>query len=134
MQLRTPGRGARTLFRSTTVGLALIGFCGSARAGDYLLDPNYAGTNGAPSGQYAGVYNTIVAALAGTGSISSGASATNPNRLFIEPGTYNTANVTGVSLSNSKNNIALIGMTGNPDDVVITSTLDAAPPAARRCS
>jgi pectinesterase len=97
----------------------------SVRAADYLLDPNYSGTNGAPSGQYAGVYNTIVAALAQTGSINSGASASSPNRLFIKPGTYDTASVTGVSLSNSKNNLALIGMTGNPNDVVITSTLDS---------
>src|SRR5581483_946287 len=97
----------------------------SARAADYLLDPNYSGTNGAPQGQYAGVYNSIVAALAQTGSINSGASASNPNRLFIMPGTYDTAAVTGVSLSNSKSNIALIGTTANPNDVVITSTLDS---------
>ncbi|HEY2761821.1 MAG TPA: pectinesterase family protein, partial [Pirellulales bacterium] len=54
-----------------------------------------------------------------------GASATNPNILQIAPGTYNTAITTGVSLSNSKNNIALIGLSSNPDDVVITSTLDS---------
>ena len=58
--------------------------------------------------------------------IPAGASATNPNRLFFAPGVYNTAITTGVSLSNSRNNIALVGLTGNPDDVVITSFLDSA--------
>ena len=55
-----------------------------------------------------------------------GASASNPNRLFFAPGVYNTAITTGVSLSNSRSNIALVGLTGNPDDVVITSFLDSA--------
>src|SRR5262245_10700077 len=90
-------------------------------AADYYVDPNYAGVNGAPYNGYAGAYNTVAAALGSSG-IPSGASAANPNRLFFAPGVYNTANVTGVSLSNSRNNIALIGLTNNPDDVVITST------------
>ncbi len=55
-----------------------------------------------------------------------GASASNPNRLFFAPGVYNTAITTGVSLSNSRSNIALVGLSGNPDDVVITSFLDSA--------
>ncbi|HEY7087108.1 MAG TPA: pectinesterase family protein [Tepidisphaeraceae bacterium] len=93
-------------------------------AADYYVDPNYAGVNGAPFNGYAGAYNTVAAALGSSG-IPSGASAANPNRLFFAPGVYNTANVTGVSLSNSRNNIALIGLTNNPDDVVITSTLDS---------
>jgi pectinesterase len=112
-----------------------ICFCGLAlsvllsavsitQASTYLLDANYAGTEGAPSGSYAGVYRLITDALGSTG-IPSGSSASNPNTLQIAPGTYNTAITTGVSLSNSKNNIALIGLSGNPDDVVITSTLDS---------
>jgi pectinesterase len=120
----TGGRVVSPLKLAVAIGAA---FCAGqfARAGDYLVDLNYAGTNGAPYNGYAGAYNSVVAALAGTGSVNSGASAVNPNRIFFAPGTYNTANVTLASLSNSKNNIALIGMTGNPDDVVITSTLDA---------
>ena len=62
----------------------------------------------------------------------SGASAANINRIYVAPGTYNTAYDpahgvnTGVSLSSNQSNVALIGLSGNPDDVVITSTLDAA--------
>ncbi len=97
-----------------------------AVAADYLLDPNYTGVNGAAANGYAGEYNTIVAALTGTNSVPSGASASSPNRLMIEPGTYNTASVTGVSLQYSRSNVDLIGVTGNPDDVIITSTLDSA--------
>jgi pectinesterase len=96
-----------------------------AGAADYLLDPNYTGTNGAAANGYAGVYNNIVSALTGTGSVPAGASASSPNRLMIEPGTYNTASTTGVSLQYSRNNVDLIGITGNPDDVIITSTLDS---------
>jgi pectinesterase len=98
--------------------------CTRAAAADYYVDSNYAGTNGAAFGTYAGAYNSITAAL-GTGGVPSGASVANPNRVFVAPGTYNTANVTGVSLSNSKNNLVLVGTTGNPNDVVITSTLDS---------
>ena len=94
-------------------------------AGNYYIDPNFAGVEGAPFGSYAGAYKTITAALGASG-IPSGASATNPNRLYFAPGVYNTAISTGVSLSNSRNNIALVGLTGNPDDVVVTSFLDAA--------
>jgi pectinesterase len=94
------------------------------RAANYYIDPNYAGTEGAPFGSYAGAYKNIATALGSSG-IPSGASSTNPNRLFFAPGVYNTAITTGVSLSNSKNNIALVGLTGNPDDVVITSFLDS---------
>jgi pectinesterase len=96
----------------------------SARAGKYLIDANYAGVNGAAYNGYDGAYNSVVAAL-GTGGVNSGASAVNPNQIFLAPGTYNTAATTLTSLSNSKNNIALIGLTGNSDDVVITSTLDS---------
>jgi pectinesterase len=114
-----------------TVGLGLA-FCAAASASTYLIDASYAGTEGAAGNGYAAQYSTITAALgsvAGITPIPSGASAINPNLVYIAPGTYNTANdahATGVTLSNSKNNIALIGMTGNPNDVVITSTLDAA--------
>ena len=95
-----------------------------AAAAEYLVDPSYAGTNGAPFGSYAGAYNSVTAAL-GSGGVPAGASAANPNKIYFVPGTYNTAISTGVSLSNSRNNIALLGTTNNPDDVVITSFLDA---------
>jgi pectinesterase len=100
-------------------------FSSLATAADYYVDPNYAGVDGAPFNGYAGAYKTVAAALGGSG-VPSGSSASSPNRVFFAPGTYNTANVTGVSLANSRNNIALVGITGNPDDVVITSTLDSA--------
>src|SRR5262249_152221 len=103
---------------------AQLNFALPALASTYLLDANYAGVEGAPSGNFAGVYRLITDALGSSG-IPSGASASSPNILQIAPGTYNTAITTGVSLSNSKNNIALIGQTGNVDDVVITSTLDS---------
>jgi pectinesterase len=111
----------------TMVGL-LVGVGMPVQAADFLVDLNYAGVDGAPFGGYAGAYKSIVAALSNTSGVQvpNGASATLPNRIFFAPGTYNTANVTGVTLVNSRSNIALLGMTGNPDDVVITSTLDAA--------
>ena len=114
----------RKLFIAGSLGAALC-WAGSARAADYLLDPNYAGVNGAPGGGYAGVFNTIAAALGSSG-VPSGASASTPNRLVILPGTYNTASVTGISLKYTNKNVDLIGASGNPNDVVITSTLDAA--------
>src|SRR5262249_10181027 len=67
----------------------------------------------------------VAAALSASG-VPAGTSATHPNRIFFAPGVYNTANVTGVTLVNTRSNIALLGLTGNPNDVVITSTLDAA--------
>jgi hypothetical protein len=97
----------------------------AARATDYLVDSSYAGVDGAASGGYAGVYKTVTAAL-GAGGVPSGASPTNANRVYFASGTYNTANVTGVSLVSNDSNIALLSLSGNPDDVVITSTLDAA--------
>lgn len=95
----------------------------SAMAGDYYVDPNYAGANGAAYNGYAGAYNSVAAALASTGGVAAGASAANPNRIYFAPGTYN---VGTTSLSYSRANVALIGLSNNPDDVVITSTLDSA--------
>jgi pectin methylesterase-like acyl-CoA thioesterase len=104
---------------------ASVGLSASlAKGANYLVDPNWAGTNGAAGEGYTGVYNSINAAL-GTGGVPSGASSANVNRIYVSAGTYNTGNVTGTSLVNSANNIALIGLTGNAGDVVITSTLDA---------
>jgi pectinesterase len=114
------------------VGLAIassaFGISRPAVAADYLVDLNYAGVDGAPLGSYARAYKSVVAALSNSSAIAvpTGASATSPNRIFFAPGTYNTAFDTGATLVNSKSNIALLGLTGNPDDVVITSTLDAA--------
>lgn len=97
-------------------------FSTSAFAADFYVDPNYAGANGAAFNGYAGAYNSVAAALASSGGVPAGAAALNPNRLFFAPGTYN---VGTTSLSYSRANVALIGLSGNPDDVVITSTLDA---------
>jgi pectinesterase len=99
-----------------------------AHAGNYLVDGNYSGTNGAaytnPDGiTFTAAYNNVAAALASTGGVPSGSSPTSPNNIYFAPGTYN---VGTTSLSYSKNNVALIGLTGNPNDVVITSTLDSA--------
>src|SRR5882757_9704025 len=87
-----------------------------AHAANYLIAANYAGVEGAAFGSYAGAYKSIVSALNSSagGSIPAGASAANPNRIYIAPGTYNTANVTGVTLVNTRSNIALIGLSGNP--------------------
>src|SRR6478672_110385 len=102
--------------------IILTGFARAAGAAvDYYVDPNYVGANGAPYNGYAGAYNSVAAAL-GSGGVPSGASVANPNRVFFAPGTYN---VGTASLSNSKNNLVLTGITGNADDVVITSTLDS---------
>lgn len=95
-------------------------------AADYLVDPNYAGVDGAAFGGYAGAYKTINAAFASSGGVGSGASASNINRIYFANGTYNTAFTTGVSLVYNKSNVALLSLSGNADDVVITSTLDAA--------
>jgi len=111
-------------------GLSLICFAAAmslladptAKASIYYIDPNYAGVNGAAYGNYAGAYNNIDAALASSGGVPAGASASNPNYLYFAPGTYN---VGTASLSYSKANVDLVGLTGNPNDVVITSTLDS---------
>lgn len=115
---------------SRAFGLAVVftvlsaGFCEPSFAGNYYIDPNYAGVEGAPFGSYVAAYKSITTALGSSG-MPAGASASNPNRLVFAPGVYNTAITTGVSLSNSRSNIALVGLTGNPDDVVITSFLDS---------
>lgn len=109
----------------TCVVIVVVATDSFALAADYYVDLNYAGVDGAPYNSYAGAYKTVAAALGASG-VPAGASALAPNRIFFAPGVYNTANVTGVSLVNTRSNIALLGLTGNPDDVVITSTLDAA--------
>jgi pectin methylesterase-like acyl-CoA thioesterase len=93
----------------------------SANAANYYIDPNYAGVNGAPYGIYTAAYNNIDAALGASG-VPAGTSATNPNYLYFAPGTYN---VGTTSLAYSDKDVDLVGLTGNPNDVVITSTLDA---------
>jgi pectinesterase len=103
---------------------AILLYSASMKAADYYVDNNYAGVNGAPFNGYAAAYNNINAAFAAAG-VPAGASATSPNRVYFAPGTYDTAKTTGLSLTFSKNNIALLGLTGNPTDVVITSTLDS---------
>jgi pectinesterase len=95
-------------------------------AADYLVDPNYAGVDGAAFGSYAGAYKTINSAFATSGGVGSGASVSNINRIYFANGTYNTAFTTGVSLVYNKSDVALLSLSGNADDVVITSTLDAA--------
>src|SRR4051794_28300907 len=61
---------------STTTALLALAACfahaPAARAADYLVDPAYAGANGAAFGSYAGAYNSITAALA-AGGVPSGA-------------------------------------------------------------
>ncbi len=97
-------------------------------AADYLVDSSYGGVEGAAGGGYAGVYSSVVSALSDSSAVAvpSGASPLAPNRVIFAPGVYDTANVTGVSLVNSKNNIAFVNPTGNPEDVVITSFLNSA--------
>jgi pectinesterase len=127
MRNHEKGRG----FRRGLWSACLIAALGSlavpaAKASDYYVSGSYAGTNGAPytigGVNYAGAFNTINAAL---GAVGSGASPANPNRIIFAPGVYNTAISTGVSLSYSKNNVDLIGLDGNSNDVIITSTLDS---------
>jgi pectinesterase len=113
-------RNESLLILATTLGITLL--APTSNAASYLIDANYTGASGASGNGYAAQYSDIAAALT---AIPAGASASNPNRIYIAPGTYNTASTTGVSLSDSRSNLALIGMTGNPDDVVITSTLDS---------
>jgi pectinesterase len=118
-------------FIASFFSLATV-FCvsSSARASIYYVDGNYAGANGAPDGIYAAAYNSIAAAMgqvAGVTGVPSGSSATSPNYIYFAPGVYNTTTgmATPASLSYSKNNVDLVGLTGNPNDVVITSTLDS---------
>src|SRR4051794_6060170 len=97
---------------ASIVAVLALAVCGGAAFGaDYLVDPNYGGTNGAPGNGYTGQYNSLSAAFAssGSGGVPSGSVAT-PNRIFISPGTY----VAGASsFTYSASNVALIGTTGN---------------------
>jgi pectinesterase len=113
----------------TGLGLS-FGLVPSAHAGNYYVDPNYSGVNGAPYDGYAAAYNTIAAALgavSGVNGVPAGASVSNPNYLFFAAGTYNTTAgmATPASLAYSKADVDFVGLTGNPNDVVITSTLDS---------
>jgi len=119
-------KGHKALAMAVAVGAAAC-FGRTALALDYYVDPSYGGINGAaytaPNGaNYAGAYNSVAAALGASG-VSSGVSVANPNRIYFAAGTYNVGTTT---LSYSKNNVDLIGLTGNANDVVITSSLDAA--------
>src|SRR4051812_5005860 len=60
------------------VVVAAGGVAQTLRAAPYLLDINYAGTNGAPFGDYAVAYNNVSAALVLSGGIPTGASASKP--------------------------------------------------------
>jgi pectinesterase len=113
-------RNESLLILATTLGITLL--APALHAANYLIDANYTGVSGAAGNGYTAQYSDIATALA---AIPAGASASNPNRIYFAPGTYNTASTTGVSLSDSRSNLALIGLSGNPDDVVITSTLDS---------
>ncbi len=120
----TTGRrnGVKFGFLSVLSCLAVaLGMTPSASASNYYIDPNYSGVNGAPYGVYTAAYNNIDAAL-GSGGVPAGTSATAPNYLYFAPGTYNVGTST---LAYSNKNVDLVGLTGNPNDVVITSTLDA---------
>lgn len=117
-------KGQKTLAMAVAVGAAAC-LGRTALALDYYVDPSYGGTNGAAytvgGKTYSGAYNSVVAAL-GAGGVGNGASALNPNRVYFAAGTYSVGTAT---LAVSTRNLALIGLTTNPNDVVITSTLDA---------
>ncbi|HEY1683346.1 MAG TPA: pectinesterase family protein [Tepidisphaeraceae bacterium] len=102
-----------------SLSILSLAIASQARAATYYVDPNYTGTNGAAYGSYTAAYSSVAAAL---GAVPSGASATNPNYVYFAPGTYNVGSTT---LSYSKSNVDLVGLSGNANDVVITSTLDS---------
>jgi pectin methylesterase-like acyl-CoA thioesterase len=118
-----------------------VGASQAAKAANYYIDPNYSGTEGAAYTSpvtgvtYTAAFNNIVAALDGTTSISGkvpSGSAGSPNILYFAPGVYNTAYTAGnpslspgISLQYSQNYVSFVGLTGNANDVVITSTLDS---------
>ncbi|HSV12662.1 MAG TPA: pectinesterase family protein [Tepidisphaeraceae bacterium] len=107
-----------SLYRACAIAAVIVAASAQlAVATDYYLDP--AGKGGFGDGT--NTFTTIATALGSSG-VPAGSSAGTPNRLLIYPGTYN---VGTTSLSYSKANVALIGTTGNADDVVITSTLDS---------
>lgn len=124
--LRPPAPNPERIGAAGTLLIAIVALAAAAvHAADYRIDPNYSGAQGAPGGGYAGNYSSIVAALSDDSPVGvpAGASPAAPNRVILAPGLYNTAYETGRSLVNSKNNLVLLGATGDPDDVVITSTL-----------
>lgn len=101
---------------------AAAGISSACYATDYTVNPSLPQTGNN--------YQTLQAAFAG---VPSGASESNPNRIIISPGTYFTSAASGslsgdpgsASFTESANNIDLIGSTGNPNDVIITSALQA---------
>ena len=122
--IRRLGSGWGILAACIAIG-AVLGISQKAWAANYYVNGSLPGTEGAGTVNgisYTAAYNTINAALSAVGSGTSG----NPNVIYFAPGTYNTANVTGASLSYSANYVDFVGLTGNASDVVITSTLDSA--------
>jgi pectin methylesterase-like acyl-CoA thioesterase len=115
----------RALMIAATAGVSAC-FSPSAHGySDYLVDPAWGGAQGAAGLGYLGVWTSVTSAFTASTSLQGGSSMTNPNRLFIMPGTYN---VGTTFLKFSHSNVDLIGMdtvTGNNSDVVITSTLDS---------
>src|SRR5271163_61716 len=91
------GTGIRTGVRCAVVALfvgAVVFAVSAAKAGNYYIDPNYAGVSGAPyvspgGVSYTAAYNNIDSALSSTGGVPSGTSVASPNYLYFAPGTYN---------------------------------------------
>ena|GEM_PF-1664334 len=129
----------RAFMMAAAVGVAACFTSHSQGALKYLVDPTWTGSEGGttasgPDAGYAGVWNTVGApgglagAMTTTGAAlqQNGASAANPNFLYIDPGTYN---VGTTFLKYQNKNIDIVGVDSNTNtynDVVITSTLDAA--------
>jgi len=119
--------------KAAVIFTAVLGAAPIVKASNYYVDPNYTGVNGAPYGIYTAAYSNIASALGAVGGVTgvpAGTSATSPNYIYFAPGTYNTTTgmTTPQSLQYSQPNVDFVGMTGNPSDVVITSTLDSAFP------
>jgi pectin methylesterase-like acyl-CoA thioesterase len=102
---------------------------------DYLVDPTWTGAQGGTTATgadagFAGVWSTVGGTTGalntnGTAAMPGGASAVNPNRLFVDPGTYN---VGTTFIKYNKNDVDVIGVdsvTKTNSDVVITSYLDS---------
>jgi pectinesterase len=101
-----------------------------AHAANYYVDANYTGPQGAAYGIYTAAYSNIASALgavAGVTGVPAGASAASPNYIYFAPGTYltTTGMASPASLAYSQANVDFVGLTGNPNDVVITSMLDS---------
>lgn len=109
--MRRPSLGCVIL-----AGIVVVCFHRMCPAEDYFVDADGHGRHGDAAHTFSSVQAAVAAVRAGT--------AAEPTRIFINPGNYKEH----LSLGAARSNLALIGLSSDPADVVLTWNLSAKSP------